>query len=82
MQNVRANKVNKSTPRSQRWYDRHYWSLLLAFVSFLVAYLIGSRSLDTGSWQQYVTTFVLVVFGLNRLGHAAHTAAKSLWSIH
>jgi hypothetical protein len=43
-----------------------------------VAYVIGSRSLDTGSWQQYIMTFVLLVFGLNRLGNAAHTTAKSL----
>lgn len=70
----------KPTPKNRRWYNQHYWSLLLALASLLAAYLIGSRSLDTGSWQQYGMTFVLVVFGLNRLGHAAHTTAKSLWA--
>ena len=74
----------KTNPRTQtqRWYNRHYWSLVLAFAAFLAAYLIGSRSLDTGSWQQYIMTLVLVIFGLTRLGHAAHTAAKSLWAMH
>lgn len=68
----------KKTPQELRWYNRHYWSLGLAFVSLLAAYLIGTRSLDTGSWQQYIMTFVLLVFGLNRLGNTAHTTAKTL----
>jgi hypothetical protein len=72
---------SKQTPSAQRWYNQHYWSLLLAFASLFAAYLIGSRSLDTGSWQQYGMTFVLAVFGLNRLGHAAHTTAKSLYAM-
>jgi hypothetical protein len=76
-----ANKPGKPTPKNRRWYNQHYWSLLLALASFVVAYAIGSRSLDTGSWQQYGLTFVFGVFGLNRLGHAAHTTAKSLWSM-
>jgi len=63
-----------------RWYNQHYWALLLALVSLAAAYAIGSRSLDTGSWQQYGMTFVLFVFGLNRLGRAAHTAATGLRS--
>jgi hypothetical protein len=71
---------SKPTPKSQRWYDQHYWSLLLALTALLVAYLIGSRSLDTGSWQQYGLTFLCLFFSLNRLGHAAHTAAKSIWT--
>jgi hypothetical protein len=53
----------------------------LAFVSFVLAYFIGSRSLDTGSWQQYIMTFVLFVFGINRLGNTAHTTAKTLWAM-
>jgi hypothetical protein len=71
----------KPTPQPLRWYNRHYWSLGLAFVSFALAYFIGSRSLDTGSWQQYILTFIFFVFGLNRLGNAAHTTAKALWAM-
>jgi hypothetical protein len=70
---------NKPTPAAKRWYNQHYWSLLLALGSLLAAYVVGSRSLDTGSWQQYGLTFLFTVFGLNRLGHTAHTTAKSLW---
>jgi hypothetical protein len=39
----------------------------LALVALVAAYLIGSRALDTGSWQQYGLMFVALVFGLNRL---------------
>jgi len=70
---------NKPTPAAQRWYNQHYWSLLLALGSLVIAYAIGSHALDTGSWQQYSLTLFFGIFGLNRLGHAAHTTAKSLW---
>ncbi|HSW79509.1 MAG TPA: hypothetical protein VLG47_01910 [Candidatus Saccharimonadales bacterium] len=72
---------NNHTPQALRWYNRHYWSMGLAFVSLVAAYIIGSRSLDTGSWQEYIMTFVLLVFGLNRLGNTAHTTAKTLWAM-
>lgn len=72
---------NKPTLAAKRWYNQHYWALLLALGSLVITYAIGSRSLDTGSWQQYGLTLVFGIFGLNRLGHAAHTTAKSLWSM-
>lgn len=71
----------KPTPKNRRWYNQHYWALLLALALLSGAYIIGTRSLDTGSWQQYGLTFVLLVFGLNRLGRAAHTTAKTLWAM-
>lgn len=67
-----------ATPKNRRWYNQHYWALLLAAAAFVAAYAIGTRSLDTGSWQQYGMTLAFVVFGLNRLFRAAHTAATSL----
>jgi hypothetical protein len=72
---------SKETPQNKRWYNQHYWSLLLAFAALIAAYLIGSRAVFTGSWQQYGLTIVALVFGLNRLGHTAHTTAKNLWSM-
>lgn len=72
---------NKSIASNDRWYNQHYWSLLLGLGSLLVAYLIASRALNTGSWQQYGIAIVCIVFGLNRLGRAAHTTAKNLWAM-
>jgi hypothetical protein len=73
---MKANKP-KPTSKSRRWYNHHYWALLLAGVSFVAAYAIGTRSIDTGSWQQYGMTIFFVFFGVNRLFRAAHTAATS-----
>jgi hypothetical protein len=55
---------DKQTPQ---WQNSRGWALITALVALVAAYLIGSRGLDTGSWQQYFLTFVLLVFGLSRL---------------
>jgi hypothetical protein len=50
-----------------KWYSGHnveLWSGLLAFV---LAYIVGSRALDTGSWWEYFGTLILLIFGINRL---------------
>lgn len=72
---------NNVTPKSKRWYNQHYWSLLLALAFLAAAYLLASRALDTGSWQQYGLTALCLILGFNRLGNTAHTTAKSLWSM-
>jgi hypothetical protein len=56
--------TNKHVPKG---YARRGWALITALVLLTAAYLMGSRALDTGSWQQYGLTFVFLVFGLNRL---------------
>jgi len=71
--------TNSAKSKPQKWYNQHYWSLLLALAFFAAAYAIATRALDTGSWQQYGLTFLFLVLGIHRLGHAAHTTAKSLW---
>lgn len=56
---------------SKKWYNQRGWALILALAALTAAYLMGSRALDTGSWQQYGMTFVLLVFGLHRLFRSA-----------
>ena len=41
--------------------------IMLGIVSLILAYFVGSRAIDTGSLGQYGVTFVLTVFGFNRL---------------
>lgn len=53
--------------RIARWYRSRAGALVLGVAALTAAYLVGIHSLDTGSWQQYGMTFVLLVFGLNRL---------------
>ena len=52
--------------RPASWYDRRGPALLLAIVALSMTYLLGSRALDTGSWQQYFLAFVLLIFSINR----------------
>lgn len=58
---------------SNKWYDRRDGALGLCILSLGLAYLAGSRAIDTGSLQQYTLTFVLIAIALNRgaraLGH-------------
>lgn len=51
------------------WYHQTKWASLIALVSLLAAYGIGSRSLDTGSWQQYFMTLFLLLLAANRSIH-------------
>lgn len=50
-----------------QWYNQRRWAVILGLISLLAAYSIGIHSLDTGSWQQYILTLLLLVLGLNRL---------------
>ena len=45
-------------------------SITLAALIMAVAYLLGSRALDTGSWWQYLGTLVLVVLSIRFLFRA------------
>ena len=42
--------------------------MLLALAALGLAYITGSRAIDTGSLQQYTLTFMLVVFAAARVG--------------
>ena len=37
-------------------------ALVLSIVLFIAAYLLASRAIDTGSWQQYTLSFILLGF--------------------
>lgn len=52
-------------------YDDPKWSFAVALFALLLAYGMGSRALDTGSWQQYFLTFALLIWSFNRFGHTA-----------
>lgn len=37
---------------------------ILGVVGLVVAYVLGSRALDTGSWWQYLGTLVMVIISV------------------
>ncbi len=61
----------KKPAASTKWYHEPKWALLIGVTALLASYAVGSRSLDTGSWQQYFMTLGLLILGLNRLAHVA-----------
>lgn len=47
---------------------------ITAVILFIATYLLGSRALDTGSWQQYGGTLVLLVIAVRQLVRAFHSS--------
>jgi len=50
-----------------KWYNRRSWAIFLAMAALGLTYLVGSRSIDTGSLWEYLEMLVLLIIGLNRL---------------
>ncbi|HUC90296.1 MAG TPA: hypothetical protein VMR45_05835 [Patescibacteria group bacterium] len=59
-------QANKDTRHNQRG-----WALGMAAVALIIAYLTGSRAIDTGSLQQYAITFALILAAVLELCVAA-----------
>jgi len=51
------------------WYNQRRNAALLALAALCLAYLTGSRAIDTGNLQQYALTFVLIIFAIIRVGN-------------
>lgn len=65
---------------THKWYHQANWALLIGVVAIAAAYGVGSRSLDTGSWQQYFMTLGLLILGVNRLSHAVKLGVRKMYS--
>jgi hypothetical protein len=55
--------------RPIKWYHHPLWAAVIAVLAFGAAYLMASRALHTGSWQQYFMTLALIILSLNRFAH-------------
>ena len=62
--------------QKQPWYDRLTWALAIGVLALAAAYGVGSRSLHTGSWQQYFMTLGLLILAVNRLVHVLYTLTR------
>ena len=69
--NVPQTMVNKA--KSVEANSSRLTAVILAVVFLGLAYILGSRALDTGSWWEYSGTFLLVILALNRALSLRHT---------
>lgn len=58
--------------KAKRFWHSRWGALVLSLIALVLAYLMASRAIDTGSWQQYGLTLLLLIFAVNRFSHAAH----------
>jgi len=61
--------VKESTSKPKPWFQQPGWAAGIVVVSLLASYGIGSRSLDTGSWQQYFLCVGFLILAVNRIFH-------------
>ncbi|MEO8784909.1 MAG: hypothetical protein ABI221_01055 [Candidatus Saccharimonadales bacterium] len=77
-----AHLAKKSTNQSaskqfMQWHDSRLGHMVLALVEIVLAYAVGSRALDTGSWWEYGFTLLLLIgFVKNLVGIFRKTPIK------
>ena len=54
--------MSKPLVHISRHSNKRVDALVLSAVLFIAAYLLASRAIDTGSWQQYTLSFILLGF--------------------
>jgi hypothetical protein len=57
------------------WYNQRRNAALLALVALGLAYVTGSRAIDTGSLLQYALTCGLFIFAIIRVGNGLRKGA-------
>jgi putative Mn2+ efflux pump MntP len=50
-----------------KWYEGRNGAIGVGLVSLVLAYVVGSRGINTGSWWEYLGTIIFLVIGFNRL---------------
>jgi hypothetical protein len=66
------------------WHKSRTSHIVMAIIELLLAYTVGLRAFDTGSWWEYLAVFILGVGSLRNLikligtvVHGKHKAAKA-----
>ena len=62
-----------SKARSTEYSPSRLTTVILAIVLLGLAYILGSRALDTGSWWEYGGTVLLVILAVNRALSLRHS---------
>lgn len=58
-----------SVNKFMQWHDSRLGRLALAVIELVLAYIVGGRALDTGSWWEYGFTLLLLIGFVKNLVH-------------
>jgi hypothetical protein len=58
--------MEKKTPNKAVWYKRSGYLIVLDIVCLVIAYLLVSRAVDTGSWWEYLGALVFLMIAVNQ----------------
>lgn len=64
--------LRKASNEQQNWFITRTGCIVCGGTALVLAYIIASRALDTGSLGQYGLTILLLIVGINRLIRASH----------
>lgn len=53
-----------------QWHKTRKGYVIMGILELVLAYIVGSRAIDTGSWWEYGLTVLLLVGGAQNLYHA------------
>jgi hypothetical protein len=54
------------TPNKSVWYKRAVYLVVIGIISLVIAYLLVSRAVNTGSWWEYFGAVVFLSIALNQ----------------
>jgi uncharacterized membrane protein len=58
--------MGKKTLNKTVWYKPAIYPIALGIAGLVIAYLLVSRAIDTGSWWEYLGALVFLILAINR----------------
>lgn len=52
--------AKKTLQQLDQWHQTSQGLITFGLIELVLAYIMGSRALDTGSWWEYLLTFLLL----------------------
>jgi len=59
--------MKRALQRFEAWHQTTHGLVIFAILELGLAYLVGSRAIDTGSWAQYAVALLLLVGGIHNV---------------
>ncbi len=59
--------MQKALKQLDAWHQTKTGLVIFGALELTLAYLVGSRAIDTGSWAQYAVTLLLIFGGVHNV---------------